>query len=1300
MTGNPFKRLAWSDYAFDSKHRKDHKNSNFRKDHKKKSKEKEKSLTVSQWDMDVQPLISSSKWLQLHGLKRKKLSLSQILSQIGFQHRKDYVTTLGKLVASRYADGLFPQYMREQDGSVYNLTAKKELILHFVDCLMGAIELYQQRMEWLTSESRLIFGVIQERCIVVVLDFGTAAPTEFDACRDALSMVLMEQVTQIAKFNLIRAAQDLMKWQEKCASVSEHTVKSAVKWLWKLDHMTAVSHSSSAEALLEAMSETVEAVYYFAVGDVPAETKQLLLEKVSDGPCPVNTVSFNAREDETVIFLKELSHLASGRFHAFVQKNYCRVVTGPALKCEEDDKDLIAPNSRKVKGRTPLVAGVREDVFLVWKELEEARSTLRQVQKILSESEQPASGDDDHPIEKHKYDEYLTSEEWLQRYGLKAQKLTLYDALADCTFRHADGIVDIKTKPEDESSQTDAETKRKVIHAKYCDKFVHTFWKDGSVVHVYVTTEKYKRYEEKMRTALRQVEGRIKWLQQGSRGLFGNVFEDDVYILIDTSQSMKDKLPLVKEKIFQLIQEQLRHKKRFNFVKFSAQAVAWQEKLAEVNEENLQDAWLWIKGLEVGSSTNTLRALQIALADADTQAIYLLTDGRPDQPPQIILAQVQLHRKIPIHTVSFNCDDTEANKFLNELSTETGGRFHYYNIYSTDPDGAKSIISEDIHLLKQEIEQGEKDLEKVKTFHTECLMMDCYKEENDSENSNQKQTHTVSSVKEHVEEFDTTLSSRPCCASQEPALSPLRRMVDAWQTTGHSPARRKKALFAEQTKTSLLRILSHSVQSREESPDERTSPEKKSFSLRKSVKCTTVFKDLKMKKTVKRTSTSSLDTSSAFWLKTHGLVARRLTIMDALAPTAVPHGTKYIPVLDKHVVSKVFDEILPLAHFSNKKGITLINPQAVNLDAYKQKLEKAIKSYERRLNLVIWRALSQEERDKFKEDGPVQYMEHKEALLEALENLGWPISYEDVILLEDEILAALTYIQQASDLQEAVKKEIEKNAELHISKNKKRIEEETVKTKSKKTQKDKVFVTFKSQKVIARSDITGFYYPGTVTKNISPTCTLVDLSHGETWIVPLKFVIPVGGAMPYTYLQVGDYVFARTGTQTGSCYYVPAIVIATPKSVNVGAKLYTVLMFDNRKEHCVRSGLIKISQTKYAFSCQYIRMVQKVDYTIPNKETPKPYPHSSLEDEGGDEASKSIVKEDRGKQKKKRRAEDKRHARRRMLDSDDLLIVSRREVKQRERNLLPSNEEEFKALTSSLMVCCQDSVKASRWCAS
>ncbi|NWY03459.1 VWA3B protein, partial [Nothoprocta ornata] len=207
-----------------------------------------------------QPLISSSKWLQLHGLKRNKLSLSQILSQIGFQHREDYVSSLGRPVASRYAAGLFPQYMRAQDGCVYNLTAKKDLILHFVACLMRAIELYKQRMDWLTSASRQIFGVIQEQCVVIVLDFGTVCPAEFDLCCDALSMVLTEQVTQIAKFNLIRAARDLVRWREQPAAVCEQAVSSALGWLRTLARAAATGPGSSAEALLEAMGhETVSA---------------------------------------------------------------------------------------------------------------------------------------------------------------------------------------------------------------------------------------------------------------------------------------------------------------------------------------------------------------------------------------------------------------------------------------------------------------------------------------------------------------------------------------------------------------------------------------------------------------------------------------------------------------------------------------------------------------------------------------------------------------------------------------------------------------------------------------------------------------------------------------------------------------------------------------------------------------------------------------------------------------------------------------------------------------------------------
>lgn len=46
---------------------------------------------------------------------------------------------------------------------------------------------------------------------------------------------------------------------------------------------------------------------------------------------------------------------------------------------------------------------------------------------------------------------------------------------------------------------------------------------------------------------------RLQEVQSGSKALFGEILEDRIYILIDTSQSMKDKLPVVKQKIFQLM---------------------------------------------------------------------------------------------------------------------------------------------------------------------------------------------------------------------------------------------------------------------------------------------------------------------------------------------------------------------------------------------------------------------------------------------------------------------------------------------------------------------------------------------------------------------------------------------------------------------------------------------------------------------------------------------------------------------------------------------------------------------------
>uniref|UniRef100_A0A8C6Y8G2 Uncharacterized protein n=1 Tax=Naja naja TaxID=35670 RepID=A0A8C6Y8G2_NAJNA len=106
-------------------------------------------------------------------------------------------------------------------------------------------------------------------------------------------------------------------------------------------------------------------------------------------------------------------------------------------------------------------------------------------------------------------------------------------------------------------------------------------------------------------------------------------------------------------------------------------------------------------------------------------------------------------------------------------------------------------------------------------------------------------------------------------------------------------------------------------------------------------------------------------------------------------------------------------KIFPFAHVSNdKKCVTLLNPQAVDLDAYRKKVQEAIKIYERRLDQIVWKALPQKEKEKFEQDRPVSYVDRKESLLEALANAKWPIASQELVMLEDEIITALTYLFQ------------------------------------------------------------------------------------------------------------------------------------------------------------------------------------------------------------------------------------------------------------------------------------------------
>lgn len=86
----------------------------------------------------------------------------------------------------------------------FQIAVPRDKLLQIEHRLQQAIQLYKRRLEWLTTESRRVFGTIEEKSIAIVLDIRNLSPQQFDQYKAALERVVKEQITTLAKFSLIR----------------------------------------------------------------------------------------------------------------------------------------------------------------------------------------------------------------------------------------------------------------------------------------------------------------------------------------------------------------------------------------------------------------------------------------------------------------------------------------------------------------------------------------------------------------------------------------------------------------------------------------------------------------------------------------------------------------------------------------------------------------------------------------------------------------------------------------------------------------------------------------------------------------------------------------------------------------------------------------------------------------------------------------------------------------------------------------------------------------------------------------
>lgn len=59
----------------------------------------------------------------------------------------------------------------------------------------------------------------------------------------------------------------------------------------------------------------------------------------------------------------------------------------------------------------------------------------------------------------------------------------------------------------------------KLINAQYCERFPVVRWKDGRVVHVQVTPEVHRNYEQRMQVALNKIQQRSVYAYHHSSGI-------------------------------------------------------------------------------------------------------------------------------------------------------------------------------------------------------------------------------------------------------------------------------------------------------------------------------------------------------------------------------------------------------------------------------------------------------------------------------------------------------------------------------------------------------------------------------------------------------------------------------------------------------------------------------------------------------------------------------------------------------------------------------------------------------------
>ncbi|XP_071488383.1 von Willebrand factor A domain-containing protein 3A-like [Diadema antillarum] len=774
---------------------------------------------------------SSHDWLQQNGLKAKKLSLYQVLAPNAFAPIEEFIPIIRKSVRSQTHEKAMTQF-EWHDGSIKNVHVDPTLLYDYQKQLGAMVKLYERRIDWLSKDSRRLFGTIVEKTVVFIIDLSQSNVNYLVHIQHSLRLLLEQQLANKEGFNIIGFGSTARSWRPCLQEPTEANLQSAWKWVLGLECSGSRNFMAALRMSLEneedrKRNSVIGGLYLFTSGipDQPSDIICSYMEEAAAGQATkVHSILFNvddfdgangavpgryANVTQTAECLRTLGHVTGGRFHWFRETGIIESDDIKLILCEMDKAvnysqkcamlvDSVKKRSPKYdqrngeemkmlpmrpsSGKKALTVPKHTGLSLARlqiqdnKEREEKKSTawrpssankktlvptppepiltphkkdhltknglekdkkkrpssakkqafytenkndVGTVYRQYPESKKGSKRGIPHPCIPERED-IMTSNLWLKKHSLAKLRLDLTKLVSGPDCAHSKRHID---------------TLNKTVSAKYCGIFPSVILK-GKVKHLQLQAHELQDYELQLEGVLRRYLRRLQWLLGASRRTFGTVVEKKVIVLVDTSGSMVSHMEDLKRDLVALIWDQFKREHvSFNIIRFSADIEPWRPAIVEPTDANCNDAVRWVSTFVPAGNTCTLEALSEAFRDRDVEAIYLLTDGKPDSSTSRVfreIAQVNTVRGVKVHTISFNCNDESANTFLRQLAAMCRGRYHRIfagmdgdlavhrllesDFKDTDYPVLPTFESDDLRLLTSEIEQARHFLAQSRSF--------------------------------------------------------------------------------------------------------------------------------------------------------------------------------------------------------------------------------------------------------------------------------------------------------------------------------------------------------------------------------------------------------------------------------------------------------------------------------------------------------------------------------------------------------------------------------------------------------